>query len=347
MHIEQVAVTFPSRIVTNKDVLEEIAAASRDTPNIRRILGKIRGGLAYTGAVRRRWCAPGESSLDLTLCACRKAMAGLIGEDRKIDLIIYAGVYSELTEPASANLVAHELGLDRAECFDLKEACDGWMKAVKIAYLGIQAGMYRRVMVVNAEFSLTRGFAINPRLFKLTSIEELEYRFPAYTIGEAATATILGPSRGVGGVWAFSNQTRSDLYDLCTVTPAWYGMHPLRSARVGKDGAGCFTSYGSDLYRHGFPLSIDTWEKSGIKAGAVDAFFTHSSSKHDWMQVAEKLLLKHVFNDIYAEYGNVVSAAIPAATALAIERGALKRGDRVAALVASAGMSFSTASFIF
>lgn len=347
MHIESIAVTFPNRVVTNLDILEEIGAASRDTPGIRRILGKVRGGLVRTGALRRRWSKPEESSLDLTLRACRKAMVGLIGEDRKIDLVIYAGVYSELTEPASANLIAHELGLDSAECFDLKEACDGWMKAVKLAYLGIQAGMYRRIMVVNAEFSMTRGFAINPKLFKITSIEELEYRFPAYTIGEAATATVLGASCGTGGAWSFYNQTRSDLYDLCTVTPSWYGAHPLPSMRIGRDGAGCFTSYGSGLYHNGFPLTLDTWEKSGLKASEVDAFFTHSSSKHDWTQVAEKLLLTHVFHDIYAEYGNVVSAAIPAAMALAIEQGTLKRGDRVAALVASAGMSFSTASFTF
>lgn len=347
MNIEQVSVTFPSQVVTNADVIAEIAAASHDTPGIRRLLGRVSVGLERTGAETRRVCAPNETTLGLTLEACRKAMAGLPDDGKTIDLVVYAGVYQELMEPASSNLIAHELGLDHAECFDIKEACDGWMKATKIAYLGIRAGFYKRVMVVNAEFSQTRGYPIRPKLYKLTSLEELEYRFPTYTVGEAVAVTILGPHTVGDGRWSFFNQTRNDLYDLCTMTPSWYGAYPIPSARVAKDGPGCFTSYGSDLYRNGFPLSIDTWEKSGLKASEVDAFFTHSSSKRDWTQVAEKLLLTNVFHDIYAEYGNVVSAAIPAAMALAVEQGTLKRGDRVAALVASAGMSFSTAHFTF
>jgi hypothetical protein len=45
---------------------------------------------------------------------------------------------------------------------------------------------------------------------------------------------------------------------------------------------------------------------------------------------------------IYAECGNVVSAAVPTAMALAEARGSLRRGQRVATWVASAGMSFTT-----
>ena len=131
------------------------------------------------------------------------------------------------------------------------------------------------------------------------------------------------------------------------MTPSWYGAHPVPSSRVAKDGAGGFTSYGADLYKHGFPLSLETFRRSGIKVDEVDAFFTHSSSKKDWTEVAQTLGLTGVFHDVYGEYGNVVSAAVPTAMALALDEGTLQRGDSVAALVASAGMSFSTASFIF
>jgi 3-oxoacyl-[acyl-carrier-protein] synthase III len=259
---------------------------------------------------------------------------GQIGPEKAIDLLIVASVYPELIEPATANLLAHEIGLDQVECFDMKEACDGWMKAVKLAEALIETGRYRRVMVVNQEFSLVPGYAINPSLFKWSSLDQMEWRFPSLTIGEAATATILGPDPE--NVWRFSNTTRND-----------HGQYPIDSKRVAKDGPGVFSSYGAELRLHGLPLIVKEFKKSGIKPDEVDILFTHSSSKSDWAEAARQMGLGDKIYDIYATCGNVVSAAIPAAMALAVEDGTLKRGAKTVALVASAGMSFSLASFKF
>ncbi len=88
------------------------------------------------------------------------------------------------------------------------------------------------------------------------------------------------------------------------------------------------------------------YRASGIKTQLVNRLFTHSSSKRDWAEIASDIGLGDKLYDIYADYGNVVSAAIPAAMALAEREGALKEGDDVALLVGSAGMSFSAAHFI-
>jgi hypothetical protein len=62
---------------------------------------------------------------------------------------------------------------------------------------------------------------------------------------------------------------------------------------------------------------------------------------------AEQVGLGDKIFDIYAELGNVVSAAVPAAMAIAETRGLLDRGHHVVTWVASAGMSFTTTSFNF
>ncbi|OGG77104.1 hypothetical protein A3F56_03090 [Candidatus Kaiserbacteria bacterium RIFCSPHIGHO2_12_FULL_55_13] len=189
---------------------------------------------------------------------------------------------------------------------------------------------------------MAHNYAIYPKLFELDSIDQLEWRFPAYTIGEAASATILGPDPANG--WAFFNRTRNDLYDLCTVPNPW--SNP-RSARVAKDGLSHFTSYGIDLRKHGFPGAVETFRESGIDTSKVDVLFTHSSSKADWSAGAKLLGMHNKMYDIYSKFGNVVSGAIPVAMASAEREGTLKRGMNVAAWVASAGMSFSTAEFVY
>lgn len=342
MKMESLSVVLPSRRVTNDEVIDIIASNSKNFQgDLSRTLRHISLALRKSGSNARRWLGDEQTAFELTLEACRKAMDRIEATDR-IDLLIYASVFSELTEPATSNLIARRLGLDAVECFDIKEACDGWMKAVKIASAFIESGTYRRIMIVNSEFSMVHGYAINPKLFSLDSADQIEWRFPAYTIGEAVTATILGPDPS--NLWRHYNATRNDLFDLCTVTTPWT---KATSDRMAKDGLGMFTSYGADLRHHGFPLAIEAFKRSRINPSDVDFLATHSSSKKDWTEGAKVIGLIDKFYDIYAEYGNVVSAAIPAALALAEQDGTLRRGHKVAAWVASAGMSFSTAHFKF
>src|SRR6185437_633879 len=252
MRIQSLAVALPKRKVTNADILTEIEQASTHfTGDLDQTLRHIDRSLKITGSNVRYWVnGSGETSLSLTTDACREALSTV---DGKIDLIICASVFGELVEPATSNLIAHELGLDNVECVDVKEACDGWMKAMKIADALIKTGTYERILVVNGEFSMTKGYAINPGLFDLNSADELQWRFPIFTIGEGATATVVekDPLRP----WTFSNKTRNDLFDLCTVAPTWHKPGSI-SPRVGKDGPGFFTSWASELTGHGVPLAI-------------------------------------------------------------------------------------------
>ena len=64
MRIAGIAARFPSRVVSNEDILEMIAAASKDSLrgdfSASKALQRVRHMLRYSGSKYRRWSRPGE-----------------------------------------------------------------------------------------------------------------------------------------------------------------------------------------------------------------------------------------------------------------------------------------------
>jgi 3-oxoacyl-[acyl-carrier-protein] synthase III len=73
--------------------------------------------------------------------------------------------------------------------------------------------------------------------------------------------------------------------------------------------------------------------------------FPHASSFKEWDSFAGDLEIRDRVHHMYPDYGNLVSASVPAGIAVAAEGGLVKRGDRLAGWVGSAGMSFSAYTF--
>ena len=92
-------------------------------------------------------------------------------------------------------------------------------------------------MIVAAEFGMWQDGAVYPELFHLRSAAELAWTFPAYTFGEAATATVL--SSDDAAEWEFHFRSRAELADLCTVPLdgferyAWPGERMVATACAG------------------------------------------------------------------------------------------------------------------
>ena len=336
------AAVFPSRIVTNKDIAADVL---RRSPHLRGNAGeKIVRLLASTGAYTRRVLGLNETTLALTALACETALAQLNGVVL-VDCIIYAGLFSEeLAEPASAPLLAHEIGMDNVRAYDIRMACDGWMIAASMADEKIYSGRYKCIMIVCGEYPMEPCNGIYPELFALNSLDDLEHRFPGLTLGSAVTATIIGCG---GERWKFRENIRNDLYDLCTITVPGRQQTNAKSPRVARSGFGVFTSYGGDLFKNGLPAAIRTFKELDVDVATIKKLFTHSSSKRDWEIGAKTAGLDGKLYDIYHRYGNCVTASIPAAMALAEQEGELCRGDRIALCTASAGMSFSAATFTY
>ena len=109
----------------------------------------------------------------------------------EIDLLVFCGVGRGFLEPANAYFCARAMGM-QCNCFDVSDACMSWVRALEISYNLLKNGSYRNILIVNAEFTMYEyGY---PNIYRIRSPKQVAYTFPGYTIGEAASATVVSKS---------------------------------------------------------------------------------------------------------------------------------------------------------
>jgi 3-oxoacyl-[acyl-carrier-protein] synthase III len=345
MRIESVQASMPSRHVDNAQIVDLIRHHSQPTfeGNLERALAYIGKLLHLSGARSRRWLAEGEKPIDLIRDAVSRALADASMGVNDVDLLIYVGIGKGFLEPGQSYMVAHALEMRRVECFDVIDACMSWSRAMLIAESFLASGRYRRILVVNGEFHTFAGGPLLPDNFCLANLAQLEWTFASYTIGNAAAATLVSADADDPWTWRFAS--RPDLADLCTIPSFGLGSFSAENDKIGKNGPFRFTSFGKDLHDHAKePCVRLIGEILGIHP-EIRHIFPHASSFKEWDMFAREAGIQDRIHHIYPEYGNLVSASVPAGLALAWQAGLVKRGDRVAGWVGSAGMSFAAYSF--
>lgn len=348
MRIESVKAAFPSRKLTNDDILKFVRehSVSSFDGDLAKALDRIQSYLRLSGAETRYWLADGERPISFILRAVEDALAEADCRKEDIDLLVYVGVDRGFQEPGSSHFVAKALGMRNVHCFDVLDACMSWSRALQLIYALFRTGVYKRAMIVNGEFGQTHDDGPGyPKIFGLKNIKQIEWTWPGYTVGEAATATIL--SHHSDKTWEFCFSARTDWVDLCNIPTK--GYEGYCSGSIDGNGPGQFTSLGSEMHTNGTPEVIKILEqlKVTVPMQEVRAIFPHTSSKKAWDRAGKQLGVDHLLYHIYPRYGNVVSASVPAGMALAIAEGKIKRGDRIVGWVGSSGMSFAAYSFIF
>jgi 3-oxoacyl-[acyl-carrier-protein] synthase III len=315
VRIRSVAHALPSRVVTNADL-------------IARILSEANGSMA--GEKRPAF----ERALDFGILAGRRALeqAGLDPGD--IDLLIYVGVGRGFLEPATANVFQSALGLTRATCFDILDACASWVRALDVARHMINGGGARRVLLLNCEFNFEEYIR-----WDFSSADDLEHLGAGFTVGEAATAAVLEASDEPDEFYTVF-RTRGELHGLCQI--------PLPNAAQylpGTNGNGhralSFFAHATDLNNAAIAdLEALYWSDDNVCRASADLIVGHSTSVPAARSVAKRLKLDTGrVVETFTRHGNTVSASLPLALSLAIESGRLARGHRVLMVMASAGMT--------
>ncbi len=347
MKVESVKAVLPSLEISNEEVIGLIEKHSKKTfeGDLDAALEHISFYLAYSGAQSRCWLAPGEKPVELLSEAVEQSLEEAGCSKDEIDLLVYAGIGRGFIEPGAAYLIARALQMHRVICFDVLDACMSWSRALEIIYGLFANRSYKLALVVNAEFNMRPGGHVYPANYALKTIDEIAWQFPSYTLGEAATATVLraDPDRS----WEFNFTSRTDYADLCTVPLQGFEGYCQLSERIGKNGPNRFTSYGSHLFELGAPEAISQFRKLQAPVEEMKVIFPHSASKRLWEDMGKSIQVDHLVWFIYPRTGNVVSASVPVAMAETVEQGHLCRGDRVVGWVGSAGMSFCAYSFIY
>jgi len=336
MNILSVAHAVPSRIVTNRELIDTILDKSREhlaPRELSKLETDLRGLFQQIGAETRHLRSPGECAVDFGIAAAEDALRKANVTPLEVDLLIYAGVGRGFLEPATANVFHEALGLKRATCFDILDACASWLRALDVAVHFMSDDVYRNVLIINCEFNFQQYF---PQVDSIGRFRELAAGF---TIGEAATATLVSCDKGVNEYYAtFRNNGAGN--SLCQI--------PLPHAETFLNGSAKpmwrpleFYAQSARLHKMAInALNEQYWSDEHFVESRYDIIFGHAAGLPATRKVAQKLRLdekKHY--EIFPNYGNTVSASLPLAMSLALEAGEFERGDRALFVVGSAGVS--------
>jgi 3-oxoacyl-[acyl-carrier-protein] synthase III len=346
MRIESIGVRVPSRKVTNEDILHFLEQHSNGTSKIvlKTYQRMVQGMFKLAGSDVRyiRDSDQHERAHEFIIGAISDALQKAELSKDEIDLMIYCGVGKGFLEPANAYFYAGQMGMS-CSCFDIADACMSWIRALEISYEFLRSGRYKRIMIVNGEFNIHHGYPDN---FKIKDLRQIEYTFPTYTIGEAATATIVSTS---DDEWSFRFKTLPELCDLCTIPLDGYDAFVQPSNRLNKNGLYNFVSYGQKMFasarEHLAPLVADVVGDLDVP----DIYFPHAASDAAYLASAKDIGIPNgkMYAKVFPTYGNIVSASIPTGMNMAILEGRLKRGDKVVFCPASAGMVYSVVQFTY
>lgn len=346
MMIESVAASLPDRKVTNEEVIDIIRFNSKSFDgDLAKVLRIIKGRLDRSGLITRHWLDSDKRPIDHVAQAVHEALRSTALRPMDIDLFIYVGVAGSFHKLGNAYILAKALGFLHAECFDILDACMSWTRAVALTKSLFATRQIRNALIVNAEFNMIEGAAGFPENYTLRHPQELDYLYPSYTIGEAASATLLLPTSSDN--LSVTIHSKPGYADLCMIPEEGYQGYFNVSHMVAQLGQGRFSALGREIHdriAEELPYALS---KSRINLPEVDIVFTHSSSMKAWDEIGNRLGFADKTFHIYPEAGNVVSASIPTAMALAQSAGKLVKGNHVAFLMGSAGMSFAAGKFVY
>lgn len=118
--------------------------------------------------------------------AVRELLAKTKVDPKEIDCIIFATVTPDMVFPASANLVAAEVGATNAFSFDVSAACSGFLYALSAGAGFISSGMYKKVIVIGGD--------------KMSSILDYTDRTTCIIFGDGAGCVLLEPTTEEVGI---------------------------------------------------------------------------------------------------------------------------------------------------
>lgn len=292
-------IAVPDRVVTNDEL--SLTLDTSDEWIVER-----------TGIRERRI---GGSAKSLGVIAGRHAMEDAGVEAKDIDFLVLATTTPDRLTPATAPMVAHELGLD-CPAMDLNAACSGFMYAVRTAYGLLETGN-KRVLVIGSE--------------NLSRWVDWSDRNMAVLLADGAGATVLEYDPTENDLLSFSLGADGADADLLTCEHGGY---------IQMDGAAVF--------RRAVRVVVDSSKKAlamaGITADDLSLVIPHQANIRIIQAACQRLGIEMDRAVVVLDhYGNTSSASIPLAVDDAIKNGRVHKGDYALLTGFGAGMTWASA----
>ncbi len=308
---------IPERIVMSEEV-DFLAGVKKGTV------------LKKTGIKKRHYAdfRDKETASKMGKYAAEKAIisAGIKKED--IDLIIGANATKEILLPCSASLIQRQLGLENSKtaCFDVGSTCLSFFTALEIADMYLKSGKYKNILIVSSEIA---SIGIN-----YGHIES------AGLFGDGAAAFITG-NGGSSPVSKFQTFSEGFYY---THIQGGGTRYLVKDYNENNKTDYLFHMEGSKAFKL-IKQKIDKFFQeflleNNINMSEIDRVVAHQASITGLKLIGRQLNIEdRKLINIVAEYGNMIAASIPFTFAYGVEKGLIKRNDKILIAGTSAGMS--------
>ena len=310
---------LPARIMPNAELAEMVDTSDE----------WIR---ARTGIGERRIAAPEETTCTLAVHAARAALdrAQVAAED--LDLVLVATCTPDYANmPATASLVQHALGAQRAAAVDMNAVCSGFIYALATGSQFIATGAYRNVLVIGAEV--------------FTRILDWTDRSTCVLFGDGAGAVVLQPTDEPGGLVSFV--LGSDGAGACSLYVPAGGSRQPPTAETVAERAHYVKMMGRDVFRFAtrvLPESVvQALAAAEMTTDDIDVLIPHQANTRIIDHAVRRLAVEPaaVFSNV-ERYGNTSAASIPVALCEAIEADMVQPGSTVVMSGFGAGLSWGT-----
>jgi 3-oxoacyl-[acyl-carrier-protein] synthase III len=290
---------LPENIVTNDDLSKTLDTSDE--------------WIAERTGIRERRI--GSSTRELGVLAATEAMKNAGVSPSDIDVLILATTTPERMAPATAPMIANDLGMT-CMAMDLNAACSGFMYGVRVAQGLLETGT-KRILLIGSEH--------------LSGWVDWSDRNTAVLLGDGGGAAVLEYDENVNEILSFVLGSDGASADILTAPHE-----------------GFFYMDGPEVFRRAVRVVVDSAEKAMVLAGVtpdqISLVVPHQANIRIIQAVCQRLGIDMERAVITLDrYGNTSSASIPLAYYDALKNGRVKSGEYALMTGFGAGMTWASA----
>ncbi|MBL1420316.1 MAG: ketoacyl-ACP synthase III [Alphaproteobacteria bacterium] len=308
---------LPPNIVTNEDLAKTVDTTDEWIT-------------ARTGIKQRHIADKDMLTSDLATEAAKDALKNAGIDASEIDLIVLATATPNRTFPATAITVQANLGITQGCAFDVQAVCSGFVFALTVADNMLQAGNFKKALVIGAE--------------TFSRIIDWTDRTTCVLFADGAGAVVLETQQGKGTI-----ADRGILYSHLRSDGRYEDMLYVDGGpSQGKEGF--VKMSGNDVFKHAVKKIGASIEQAltdnNLVSDDIDWFVPHQANKRILDAVAKRIKLDESKVVVTVDkHANTSAASIPLALHEAVKDGRVKKGDLI--LIEALGGGFTWGSMLF
>ena len=301
--------------------------------------GMPTGSCVKMTGVEERYFVSDETASEMATAAAEDALAAAGARLSDLDAIVSVSAVTEQPIPCQAALIQKRLGGGSSgiPCWDINATCLGFVTALDLLSVAIDAGRFQRVLILSSEVA---SAGLN-----------WKGSHDGFLFGDAAVAAVLEktPEHRSSKVFASSLETYSQ----------WADLTQIRGGGTRLAGT-CHTPENNKefLYEMDGPavlrcalqtlpgLARRTLAKCGLSMDDLDLVIPHHAAGPALKIVRRKVgVPREKWFHVVAKVGNVVSASVPFSLHEAIRQERLQPGQKCMLLGTGAGLSLGVVVF--